>query len=150
MPTKSRRKPGVWRPDGTIKDNAPYWKDSLRPPLSIQGVDSPGPQRYCATDPFHKLSHYKHYGSVKIAEGNPKSDVEWAIYRASSLPSAADYNPNTSDFDSTSGGQFSTAFVPSSLDWETYRASQIPGPGDYYPRTSKKNAGFKKPSGLVP
>jgi hypothetical protein len=111
--------------------------------MSILGVDSPGPQRYTASEPFRKLSNYKSYGAVKIAEGNPKSDVDWKIYQAAALPSSADYNPNNSDFDCTSGGQFSTAFVPSSLDWVIHRSRQIPGPGDYYPKDRRKNVSFK-------
>ena len=110
--------------------------------MTILGVDSPGPHRYEPMRSFDNLSQFKSYGAVKIATGNPKSDVDWAVYRSSSIPSAAEYNPNDS-YSGPSGGQFSTAFVPGTLDWVEYFSKQIPGPGDYYPKDQKRKVGFK-------
>ena len=119
-----------------------YWEDKIEP-MSKLGIDSPGPLKYPDIDSnFKKLSKYKSYGSVRIAEGNPKSDVDWKIYRASFIPSSADYNPNAS-LKGPSGGQFSTAFAKTALEWEIYRAKQLPGPQDYYPKESLKDHSFR-------
>ena len=131
-----------WKPDGSIHLEESYWEDKIEP-MSKLGIDSPGPLMYPDIDSkFKKLSKYKSYGSVRIAEGNPKSDVDWKIYRASFIPSSAEYNPNAS-LKGPSGGQFSTAFAKTALEWEIYRAKQLPGPQDYYPKESLKDHSFR-------
>eukprot|EP00944_MAST-04C_sp_MAST-4C-sp1_P012187 g12187.t1 len=63
------------KPDGSIHLEESYWEDKIEP-MSKLGIDSPGPLKYPDIDSnFKKLSKYKSYGSVRIAEGNPKSDV---------------------------------------------------------------------------
>ena len=137
-----KKKINKWKPDGSIHLEESYWDNKIEP-MSILGIDSPGPLLYADIDSkFKKLSKYKSYGSVKIAEGNPKSDVDWKIYRASFIPSSADYNPNDS-LKGPSGGQFSTAYAKTPLEWIEYRAKQLPGPQDYYPRESLKENSFR-------
>jgi hypothetical protein len=81
MAKKSKKTREKWKPDGSIHLEESYWDNKIEP-MSILGRDSPGPMQYPDINSnFKNLSKYKSYGSVKIAEGNPKSDVDWKIYR---------------------------------------------------------------------
>ena len=69
--------------------------------------------------------------SVVIGGSKPKNDVDWAIYRASFIPSPADYSIKDEWTSRKGGGRFSTATPKEHLDWVAYYASQLPAPGDY-------------------
>ena len=60
---------------------------------------------------------------------NPKSDVDWAILKASQSPSPQDYLTDGSY--KVVGGRFSQSRPKSALDWEIHRSKQLPGPGEY-------------------
>ena len=65
MPGKVKKK---WKPDGSIHLEESHWEDKIEP-MSKLGIDSPGPLMYPDIDSkFKKLSKYKSYGSVRIAE----------------------------------------------------------------------------------
>ena len=65
----------------------------------------------------------------KFNMSNPKSDVDWAILRASQRPSPQDYMVDAGY--KVGGGKFSTARPKSALDWTIHRGKEMPGPGEY-------------------
>ena len=93
---------------------------------------SPGPITAVPTQQAAKvLSNVPGVPSVVIGGAKPKNDVDWKIYRASFIPSPADYMIKDEWTGKNGGGRFSTAFPKEHLDWVKYYASQIPAPGDY-------------------
>merc|ERR1712166_1107325 len=73
---------------------------------------------------------------MKIAQGNPKSEVEWCEYRARQLPGPAQYNvPKGQRIGSCSGGVF-PKFTPPGLVESSVRSNAYkPGPGQYQVET---------------
>ncbi len=67
----------------------------------------------------------------RISEAQTKSEVEWAIARASSTPGPDEYSIK-SDFGGDCGARFSTANTKSDLEWKIHRAKQTPGPDQYH------------------
>ena len=73
-------------------------------------------------------------GGGKISTANPKSYIEWVIYRAKQTPGPNQYMPK---IQSTGGGgttKISDADPKSEIDWIIYRAKQTPGPNAYLPK----------------
>lgn len=81
----------------------------------------PGPGQYEVVDPIRK-------GGI-ISTAKSKSDVDWMVYRASSIPGPADYP--APPLPKQGGGRFSNAVVPSETEVLMRRAEQIPGPSEY-------------------
>ncbi len=63
----------------------------------------------------------------RFSTAHAKSDVEWSIFRAKSLPAPGQYEP--ARLPGPVGGRISTAHVRGSIDLEIHRAKDIPGPG---------------------
>ena len=81
----------------------------------------PGPGQYEVIDPVQK-------GGV-ISKAKSKSDVDWMVYRASTIPGPQDYP--APPLSKRGGGRFSNAVVPSEVEVLMRRTEQIPGPSDY-------------------
>jgi len=100
--------------------------------LIYEKKNLPGPGQYNVKDPMLR-------GGV-ISKGKMKSDVDWAIYRASSIPGPKyDLPPMR-----VNGlfGKIGDGNPKSNLEWTIYRAAQLPGPGAY-----KINGEFDKEAG---
>ena len=72
---------------------------------------------------------------VRIAEGRPKTEVEWAMLRAAALPAPGEGQPDFgfSTLDER-GGRFNGASKPKSqLEWAMLRAAALPAPGEGQP-----------------
>ena len=67
-----------------------------------------------------------------LSTANPKTAIEWDIYRASSIPASWDCQPE-SGFSSLSrsGGVLNSSKAKSALEWAIHRAEKEPGPADY-------------------
>jgi len=91
----------------------------------------PGPADYEA--PAMNKGAYAISGGV-LSTAQPKTAIEWDIYRASFIPASWDCQPE-GGFSSLNrnGGVLSTSKAKSNLEWEMYRAEQLPGPADYMP-----------------
>jgi hypothetical protein len=76
-------------------------------------------------------SSYSQFGARggKFSSAKPKSDVEWAIYRAKQCPGPGEYKTNK-DF-IPRGGRFNLSKPKSDIDWIIKKSSEEPGPGDY-------------------
>jgi hypothetical protein len=92
--------------------------------LSASG-ESPGP-RTAVNMMDRALNTNKTQPSVVIGGSKPKNDVDWAIYRASFIPSAQEYMLKDTWKNAEGGGRFSTATPKEELDWIAYYGSQIP------------------------
>ena len=85
-------------------------------------------------------------GTTKISDADPKSEIDWIIYRAKQTPGPNAYLPKM-----IPGASFTPKMAEgnpkSELDWVIYRSKQTPGPSDYdvslspYPIISKKKQG---------
>ena len=75
-------------------------------------------------------SSYSQFGARggKFSSAKPKSDVEWAIYRAKQCPGPGQYQFKDAE---PKGGRFNLSNPKSDLDWLMKTASEMPGPGDY-------------------
>ena len=124
------------------KGNTPcyQWNDPDHPNKVVWGQrqgwlaasgPSPGP-RTATSNMDRSTNTNKSQPSVIIGGAKPKNDVDWAIYRASFIPSAQDYILFDPWKDKQSGGgRFSNAKPKEYLDWVKYYAKQLPAPGDY-------------------
>ena len=65
----------------------------------------------------------------KFSSARPKTDVDWAIYRAKQGPGPGEYKPDASY--RVSGGKFNMSKAKTEVEWIEHRASKLPGPGDY-------------------
>lgn len=72
---------------------------------------------------------------------NPKSDVEWQIYRAAQIPGPGEYDLPTTL--APAGGTWGKHKPKSDVEWQMYRAAQIPGPGAYQPRALSGGAAVR-------
>ena len=104
----------------------------------------PGPSRYQSD-----VSFVPKAGVGKISDANPKSDVDWKIYRAQKTPGPANYSLSTFGSD-LKGGRFSTAYPLSMQDEVTKQGSKLPGPSDYQDISFKPSAGAGKISDAKP
>lgn len=83
---------------------------------------------------------------------NPKSEIEWIMYRSKQLPAPGDYTP----YDPKSavvGGTWGKYTPKSDVEWKIIRAKQLPGPGQYNadePKNANMQAfnNFTPPSGM--
>lgn len=103
--------------------------------IEYQGSQTPAAQ-YDTDKSFH---HLEQRNGGKFNKSNPKSDLEWKIYYAKSLPSPGQYDLKPKK---VSGGSFSTAKPKTDIEWQIYNAKQMPGPGLY-----SVDAAIEKPSG---
>ena len=85
---------------------------------------TPGPNAY----DLNKSSLHTG-GACKISDANPKSELDWIIYRAKQTPGPSDYG--APDLPRKEGVRFSDANVPSELDLCAVRGSRTPGPNAY-------------------
>lgn len=94
-----------------------------------QYEQNPGPQY----DPG-KLRDRLDAPGVKIALGNPKSEVEWCEYRARQIPGPGEYTDP--EYKLPIGGRMppngdDASVSKNYIEWEEHRASMLPGPADY-------------------
>lgn len=80
----------------------------------------PGPGQYHTSDATFSPS------GGKFNASKAKSDLEWQIFYAKSLPGPGTYD---SPKEKHEGGTFSTAVPKSALDWAIDNAKKTPGPG---------------------
>ena len=82
--------------------------------------------------PNSAASTYSQFGARggKFSSAKPKSDVDWAIYRAKQCPGPGEYSGVSKDF-VPRGGRFNMSKPKSDIDWLIKKASEEPGPGDY-------------------
>jgi hypothetical protein len=85
---------------------------------------SPGPADY----DLNKSSLHAG-GATKISDANPKSYLDWIIYRSKQTPGPSDYG--APDLPRKEGVRFSNVDLPTEIDIIAKRASQTPGPADY-------------------
>lgn len=62
----------------------------------------------------------------QFGKHNPKSEIEWQIYRANQLPAPGEYEVNDSIISGTKGGSFPKHVVPSEVEVLMKRAAEIP------------------------
>ena len=81
---------------------------------------------------------YSQFGARggKFSSAKPKSDVDWAIYRAKQCPGPGEYAGVGKD-QVPRGGRFNMSNPKSDIDWLIKKSSEEPGPGDY--RLNEKN-----------
>mmetsp|Transcript_37407 Transcript_37407/g.48402 ORF Transcript_37407/g.48402 Transcript_37407/m.48402 type:complete len:394 (-) Transcript_37407:10-1191(-) len=103
--------------------------------IEHQGRQTPSAQY----DTNKALTKLEQSGGGKFNKSQPKSDLEWKIYYAKSLPSPGQYDIKPKK---TSGGCFSTAKPKTDIEWKIYNAGNLPGPGLY-----SVDAAIEKPSG---
>ena len=124
--------------DPADPSNCYQWDDPDHPNKVVWGQrqrwleasgESPGPITSVANTIY--TSNVKSQPSVVIGGAKPKNDVDWLIYRASTIPSAQEYMLSDQWVNNESGGRFSTAKPKEYLDWVKYYAEQLPAPGDY-------------------
>ena len=69
-------------------------------------------------------------GGGRFSNANPKSYIDWSVYRAKQTP-----GPNEYGFGdrrpTTSGGRFNTSKPKSEIDWVIYHSKQVPASCDY-------------------
>ena len=75
---------------------------------------------------------YVRRGGGKISEANPKSYIDWVVYRSRDMPGPARYNPKLRV--SSQGVNISDASPKSELEEIIHRSKQIPGPMRYSPK----------------
>jgi hypothetical protein len=66
----------------------------------------------------------------RMGKGNPKTDVDWAIYRASQTQGPGQYLLPSSVLEAR-GGVISQARGKTDADWQCLRTSKQPAPHDY-------------------
>merc|ERR1711871_1341652 len=66
----------------------------------------------------------------------PKTDVDWAIYRAKGIPGPGQYNLSANR---NVVFKFGNHNPPSELEQLINKAKKVPGPTDYFPTTSYKD-----------
>ena len=88
----------------------------------------PGPGAYAKADST--------VSGGRFGTGQPKTSLEWTIYRAKQIPGPAEYSP--AGRGKRPGFRFGKTKAKSSLDWTIHRAKQLPGPGEYSPRKPQK------------
>jgi len=91
--------------------------------------------------------------AVKIAQGNPKGEIEWCEYRARQLPGPGQYSNPT--YKLPKGGRLPPNGEDASvskgyIEWEEYRASKLPGPSDTGILTKKQSLGGSLMGGEFP
>jgi hypothetical protein len=69
---------------------------------------------------------------AKWGTQRPKTDIEWAMHRASQLPGPGEYE-NTGPMRKNASFAFSKHNPKGQFEWIEYYASQLPGPADYGP-----------------
>ena len=69
-------------------------------------------------------------GATKISDANPKSDLDWTIYRSKQTPGPAAYNVQT-NLAKMGGGKFNLSNPKSEIEWIQKRSRETPGPSDY-------------------
>jgi hypothetical protein len=89
--------------------------------IILNAKTTPGPGAYSIKSPIKK-------GGV-ISKAKSKSDVDWAVYRASTIPGPQDYP--APPLPKQGGGRFSNAVVPTEVEVLMRRTEQLPGPSDY-------------------
>ena len=69
---------------------------------------------------------------VGISKANPKSYLDWAIYRGKQLPGPQDYDADAAVVKQRAPSvKMGKGEPKNDVDWSIYRASFIPGPGEY-------------------
>ena len=90
---------------------------------------TPGPGEY----QDHSTDMVNNTRGARWGKHNPKSEIEWIMYRARQIPGPGEYTP----FDPKSaitGGTWGKYTPKSDVEWKMLRASQLPGPGEYKPK----------------
>ena len=78
----------------------------------------------------HGKKNYRRKGGV-MSSSKRKTDVDWAIYRASSIPGPQDYPAPNLGLSTGLFGAFSEAKPKTHLEWIIYNAKQTPAPGEH-------------------
>jgi hypothetical protein len=95
----------------------------------LERAITPGPGEYHDTNGDMANSHAN---CAKWGMQNPKSEIEWIMYRSKQLPAPGDYTP----YDPNSavvGGTWGKYTPKSDVEWSMLRAKELPGPGQYHP-----------------
>jgi hypothetical protein len=85
----------------------------------------PGPASY-------NVDIQSNRGGGRFSTANPKSYIDWTMYRSKQTPGPNEYGFGESR-PPTSGGRFNTSKPKSEIDWVIYHAKQVPGPFEYQP-----------------
>jgi len=98
-------------------------------------AQSPGPGEYV-------LPQGNRQDTGRFSTANPKSSLDWDIYRAARTPGPGAYHVSDGRSSASGsrggaasykggGGKFSEAVPKSDLDWKILEAARTPGPGSY-------------------
>ena len=114
---------------GSLLVEAQHSRVSIRPQRSGMNGLSEVSRPHSASPSQSSYSQYGARGG-KFSSAKPKSDVEWAIYRAKQQPGPGQYQHKEII---PKGGRFNMSNPKSDIDWIIKQASEQPGPCDYKP-----------------
>jgi hypothetical protein len=128
---------------GSLLVEAQHSRVSIRPQRSGMNGLSEVSRPHSASPSQSSYSQYGARGG-KFSSAKPKSDVEWAIYRAKQQPGPGQYQHKEII---PKGGRFNMSNPKSDIDWIIKQASEQPGPGDYKPPEVGKPTGGRFSTG---
>merc|ERR1711934_353182 len=83
----------------------------------------------------------------RMGNANPKTFIEWEMYRAEQLPGPGEYNSRSTL--KQSGGGLSRHRPKTALEVAMLRASRLPGPGQYPMRSTLNSSGGRFSTGAA-
>jgi len=108
----------------------------------LRSKETPGPSEY-------KIKYQDASKGLKISDANPKSDLDWVIYRAKQSPAPNAYQ-NPMKRKQKSGGKFSTAKPLTDTEVLMLRSAESPGPNQYKQDLPSSGRGATKISDANP
>ena len=93
--------------------------------------NDPAPHDYDVNAVYTYLHSEQKKGGVMTRGNPPKSDVDWAIYKAKQEPSPAEYKIKDELQDRIRGGRFGHAITKSPMEIHIDRVKNDPAPHDY-------------------
>lgn len=106
-------------------------KEAVHAQSSRVGISPQGSRLSRPQTARSSSSSYEQFGARggRFSGARPKSDVEWAMYKAKQTPGPGEYKPDSAY--KVGGGKFNLSKPKSDLDWAMLTAKNQPGPGDY-------------------